>query len=72
MKRKHHLLRKTLAFKGYTQDQMARRLGISHTAFNRRLNGLTPFSMAEAYTIIRLLNEPMEHMILLFPPEEEI
>ena len=72
MRRKHDLLRRRIRFCCYTQDDIAEKLGLSHTAFVRRLNGLTPFSVGEAYAILGLLMEPISKLPEYFPMGEEI
>lgn len=72
MKRKHDLLRRRIAFCGFTQDAIAAKLGLSHTAFVRRLNGLTPFSVGEAYAILGYLEVDTALMPEYFPAGEEI
>lgn len=72
MKRKHDLLRRRIRFCGYTQDAIAAKLGLSHTAFIRRLNGETPFSVGEAYAILGYLEEEVSRLPDYFPVGEEI
>ena len=70
--RKHDLLRRTLRFNGITQKALADGLKISRTAVIRRLNSITPFSVAEAYAILRMLHEDPTAVTTYFPEAEEI
>lgn len=70
-RRKHDLLRRRIRFCGYTQDSLAANLSLSHTAFARRLNGLTPFSIGEVYAILGYLNVDVSEITSYFPVQEE-
>ena len=50
-------LRGKMAEKGITQGEMAQKLGIDASTFNRKMTGKGDFSVLEALCIVRILGE---------------
>ena len=61
-------LRKLMSANDMNQEQLARRIGLSTSCMNDRLNGRFPFTLREAYEIVALFEQPLERLHELFPP----
>ena len=66
----HELLRKEIMASDYNQRQIALLLGVSYPAFAKKMGGLIPWKLYEAYKVKSILktSTPIEK---LFPPEEQ-
>lgn len=50
------MLKGRIIAKGFTQADIARKLGISKTAFNNKLNGKSEFTASEIKTLVTVLD----------------
>ena len=68
MSRPHAKLRGLMMANDYTMPQLARKIGIGKSAMSERLNFRRPFTMDEAYTVLRLFHVPEDQLHEIFPP----
>lgn len=59
-------LKGLLVSKGYTYSDISNELGISLTAFTRKMNGVTQFKQDEIKNIASILNLSNSQIILIF------
>ncbi|MBW9212826.1 MULTISPECIES: helix-turn-helix transcriptional regulator [Terrabacteria group] len=59
-------LKGLLVAKGYTYSDISNKLGISLTAFTRKMNGVTQFKQDEIKNISSILNLSDSQIILVF------
>ncbi|QRG86348.1 helix-turn-helix domain-containing protein [Bulleidia sp. zg-1006] len=60
------VLKGLLVVKGYTYSDISNKLGISLTAFTRKMNGVTQFKQDEIKNISSILNLSDSQIILVF------
>lgn len=66
---KYLVLRALMKENDYSQAQLARKLGFSTPgALSFRMTARRSFSMDEAYTIMKLFNQPLKRLHEVFPP----
>ena len=68
MPKPHAKLRGLMVANDYNVPQLARKIGLGKTAMSQRLNYRKPFTMLEAYTLLRLFHLPEEQLHEIFPP----
>jgi len=61
-KKAHHTLRSVMFEQGITYECMARRLGISISAFNDRMRGIVGFSLAQAILISKITGTAIDRL----------
>lgn len=59
-------LEKYIKAKGMKKSFLYEKLGISHTAWQRRITGKTPFRVKEVKILCELLDIPTEEMTKIF------
>ena len=69
MKKRFSTLRGALVETGTTQHVLAHDLGLSPSSLSNRLTGKVPWTIQEAYSVLRLLNRPDTELQLYFPPD---
>lgn len=62
------LLRRSMAWHGYTAKDMARELGMSAASISYRLNNRAAWTLPEMYFVLDRLGEPHDQLHLYFPP----
>ena len=62
-------LRGLLTANDYTQEQLARELGVKRTSISRRLNGTATFTLDEAYHTLDLFRVPHSRLNEIFPKD---
>ena len=68
MPRPHAKLRGLMVANDYTMPQLARKIGLGKSAMSERLNYHRPFSLDEAYTVLRLFHIREDQLHEIFPP----
>lgn len=68
--RKFSHLYGAMARVGMTVEELSRRMGKSKTYIQHRLSGEVCWSMADAYKIMKMFNEPVENILVWFPENE--
>lgn len=60
------ILKNEMSKKGYTQDSLAKELGISKSRFRRKINSLQEFKASEMVLLVELLELSDEQKIAIF------
>lgn len=69
MPRLYGELRGLMVSNDYTQAQLARKLHISTRLMSNKFNGHVPFTVDEAYEIMKLFSQPCTQLHVVFPPD---
>ena len=69
MPRLYSELRGLMTAYDYTQPQLAREIGVCRASIANKINGHAPFTLDEAYTILKLFGIPSSRLHEVFPPD---
>ena len=64
-------IRGMMAVRNFTQTDMAEKLGITYTTFNRKLNNDGIFSLKECKQIVDILGSTFDYLFLSRCPKNE-
>jgi DNA-binding XRE family transcriptional regulator len=67
--KKYKLLRERMRELEMSQDELARAVAMSISAFNLRINGRLPWNLDEAYAVLTALSLPLSKVYEYFPPK---
>lgn len=62
-------LRGAMTERGILQSDLAAELGLPQQSISNRMTNRTPWTIAEAYTVLRVLRLPVDTVGQYFPPE---
>lgn len=65
--RRYEALKRELKLKDIDQTYLAGKLGRSTCYVSERLNGKKPWTAADMYTIMELINCPVDRLHIMFP-----
>ena len=71
MPRPHAKLRGLMVANDYTGPQLGRKIGLGKSALSERMNYHRPFTLDEAYAVLRLFHVPIDQLHEVFPPCQE-
>lgn len=66
--RKYRKLRAAMVERDMTGTYLAKKMGMGTQSFSNRMRGSVPWSVEEAYGVLRLLGLPQQELSKYFPP----